>query len=65
MLDEFGRTGAHEVDRHSQVVLAAEDDDREAQTATADFLDEPPHADAGKIHGNDDAAGCVRRECRH
>ena len=65
MLDEFGRTGAHEVDGHPQVVLAPDDHDREAQPATADFLDELPHADAGKIHRHDNAAGRVRRERCH
>ena len=52
MLDKFSRAGANDVDRCSQIVLASENHNRQANLAAADLFDQRPDSHTGKIHGH-------------
>jgi len=55
MFDKFGCAGAHEVDRHTQIILASNDHDCQAKLTATDFFDKSAHTDSRNVGGRDDA----------
>jgi len=62
MLDKLCRACADEIYSYPQIVLASENDNREAKLPAPDFFDQRPNAHAGKIRRCNDASTCAGAE---